>query len=348
MPRLQTLSLPGDVLWQTGTFRGLRHLILRIVDASSLVDLVRGGLMAVLALNTLEDLVMILLCDGNEEKDLEEALDEVGPMDVPSIKRLAVKGGGASLFHTLIEPKLVLHDCARDYTCEGTPWNLDGARLGESNSFPMEKLFISSSWIACTNGTAAMRVRVTAIEPALSSFIDARDVQELWLWRAWNKLVILVLEDNVHSWLSEISKLNLFPALSELQLHSTRWISYPTLTEFLARRKEDGHAIETLRLVVEPTKFKNAAEFFEPMIPQFERVHGELSGSRILETVETVSKHRKISLKLTFIQTEFNVRYTEADTYGFRAKISVLIVGGARPGMYLTPPPALPLDASTH
>lgn len=277
MPHLQTLAMPSDLRWQTGTLRGLRHLLLRINDAPSLTDPVRG-LMAIFAMNahTLEDI--IVLCDATRhqsvEEELKEMLDGIAPVDMPALKYLVVHG--RSLFHRMVESKLVLRDCARDYKIDYEYLDYRPMRgIGKSNRFPAKKLFISTYHAAWTDGTAAVLARDKSTGASLSFFVDGRDVQELWLWDdSWmpksmcavKKLVIRVREANVQALLGEIAKLNLFPALSELQLHSYTEISYPTLSEFLTRRKKEGRAIKTLRLVLEPPMSYNVTERFKQRI----------------------------------------------------------------------------------
>ncbi|KAI0342350.1 hypothetical protein BDW22DRAFT_186547 [Trametopsis cervina] len=88
---------------------------------------------------------------------------------------------------------------------------------------------------------------------------------------------------------------DLFPALSELQLHSQIEASYADLLDFIAKRKEDGQAIETLRLVRDPHKSRNTAgfEMFKQKRGQAASAHGtacgvqhRISGSRILESMD--------------------------------------------------------------
>ncbi|KAI0338634.1 hypothetical protein BDW22DRAFT_692857 [Trametopsis cervina] len=184
MPHLQTLAMPSDLRWQTGTLQGLRHLLLRINDTPSLIDPVRG-LMAIFAMNahTLED--MIVLCDATRhqsvEEELKEMLDGIAPVDMPALKRLVVHG--RSLFHRMVESKLVLRDCARDYKIDYEYLDYRPMRgIGKSNRFPAKKLFISTYHAAWTDGTAAVLARDKSTGASLSFFIDGRDVQELWLW----------------------------------------------------------------------------------------------------------------------------------------------------------------------
>ncbi|KAI0345943.1 hypothetical protein BDW22DRAFT_1353582 [Trametopsis cervina] len=279
-PRLHTLSVSNWGRWQTGTFRTLRYLMLSFERNLLLVDLadLANGLMAVFAANanTLEEITM---ADGMQpfpEKGAALELEGVSPVDMRALKRLLVCG--MQLYHEVIEPKLVLHECARDYRFSSS-WNGPNVQFRNSNRFPVKKLFISNSHTAATNGTLAMRTFNLDRLSLLSSFIDKRDVQELWLSR-WTdtptgpiptriaslvepmfgveKLVILCEE---RLWLSHIADFNLFPALSELQLHSQVEANYPTILDFVTRRNEDGRAIKTLRFVRDPHQNCDTVDF---------------------------------------------------------------------------------------
>ncbi|KAI0338721.1 hypothetical protein BDW22DRAFT_1422790 [Trametopsis cervina] len=272
-PHLETLTLSNWARWPTGPLRTLRYLVLDFEHNISTADLT-NGLMAVLAANahSLEEIVAFGISSfagGVEIPDLG-----VSPVDMRALKRLIV--GDGELFHRVVEPKLVLHECARDYRFSLSMQHLEGIPLGNSNRFPVTKLFISRSHTAGTNGTSAVRTRNTGRVSLLTSFIEPHDVQELWLsqWTdarcsinpwvpvpppiagllapmlAVTKLVILRDEQ---LWLSPLTELDqLFPALRELQLHSQVLASYPTLRDFVARRKEQGRAIQTLRFVRDP------------------------------------------------------------------------------------------------
>ncbi|KAI0339397.1 hypothetical protein BDW22DRAFT_589839 [Trametopsis cervina] len=259
-PRIQTLALSNYVHWQMDTFRTLRHLILHFEYDVSLVDVAKG-LMTVFALNahTLEDIVVSELESEDREGELMKVLNGVSPIDMPALKRLVVKG--VPLFHYMVESKLVLHDCARDYDClsdDSLPWDDD------SNRFPVKKLFLSYDHAIGTNGAAAMRVGNSS---SLSFFDDGRDVQELWLRGSRNNLKEmhavekLIIFRNEKRRLPLIAHSNLFPALSELQLHWQDRTSYPALLDLLARRKEDGRPIKMLRLVRDPNETRDREGF---------------------------------------------------------------------------------------
>ncbi|KAI0339399.1 hypothetical protein BDW22DRAFT_1431670 [Trametopsis cervina] len=274
-PHLQTLILPSDVRWQTGSFRFLRHLLLRIADTTPLADLVRGGLMGFFASNahTLEDMVVLdpHRRERRDEREVEETLEGVSPVDMPALKRLVLQG--SSLFHKLIEPRLVLHDCACDYMFR---YNHD-LQPPFSHRFPSKKLFLSAAWGVGINGHEAMRMHSDNLQKSLAFLVGERDVQvqELWLWSGWQggdtsdsycmmlkplrgveKLVVLHGE-----WLERMADMRLFPKLSELQLHTQAEWSYRTLLDFLAKRKEDGRAVETLRLVHDPRVYCDVGDF---------------------------------------------------------------------------------------
>ncbi|KAI0345929.1 hypothetical protein BDW22DRAFT_929282 [Trametopsis cervina] len=261
-PRLQTLMVSNYERWQVGNFRTLRHLLLEFNLNTPLVDLARK-LMPVFALNahTLEDLVVSDLSAFLDAK--EQATEGASVVDMPALKRLSVSG--ASWFHDVLEPKLVLHDCARDYQF------LSSRPIGISNRFPLKKLFMSYRYTIGTNGTAAVRSPYYAgLERPFSAFIDERDVQELWVGIGWEegchltfgtlKTILrptcevrkLVLLRDARLWLSQFARLNCFPSLSELQIHSHLMNCYPAILDLVTGRKECGQAIETLRFVCHP------------------------------------------------------------------------------------------------
>ncbi|KAI0345942.1 hypothetical protein BDW22DRAFT_932249 [Trametopsis cervina] len=272
-PRLQTLSVSNWGRRQTGTFRTLRYLVLDFERDISLVDLA-SGLMAVFAANA-HSLEEVVVFDGIPWHMDEEAAPElnVSPVNMHALKRLVVKHG--QLFHHAVEPKLVLHNCARFYQFHVFYHpGIRVPRIGDSNLFPVKKLFISESDIAATDGTSAVRTPNEHRDLLISPFLNEDDVRELWLSR-WadtpcgnpyvemppptasllepmlgvDKLIILRDEQ---LWLSSATNSDLFPALSELQLHSQVEASYPTILDFVTRRSEDGRAIKTLRFVRDP------------------------------------------------------------------------------------------------
>ncbi|KAI0345916.1 hypothetical protein BDW22DRAFT_926974 [Trametopsis cervina] len=143
-PRLQTLAVCDYGRWQIGIFRTLRHLLLRFQHATSLVN-VASGLMAVFASNahTLEDIVVSdPFQQWDEEERITAALEGVPPVDMPALKRLVVKG--MPLFRKVMEPKLVLHECARDYHFYPlAPEHHHLRYIGDSNRFPAILNFVT-------------------------------------------------------------------------------------------------------------------------------------------------------------------------------------------------------------
>ncbi|KAI0339396.1 hypothetical protein BDW22DRAFT_589852 [Trametopsis cervina] len=256
-PRLQTLVMYNPMCCRMGMFRTLRHLLVKFYSNASMANLARG-LMDVLALNahTLEDLVVANEFNepsAADEQTLTSALEGVVPVDMPALHRLLVQDN--ILFRRIIEPRLVLHACARDY-------DLMYSRDPRFNRFLAKRLFVSCTHIIVTDGTAAARTRKPGQK--IAAFVDTRNVKELWLRSDYDinemlqeleelepmhvvkKLVILAA---LWSALTKITKFKLFPALEELQLHSQKAESYCKIVDFLAERKADGRAIKTLRLV---------------------------------------------------------------------------------------------------
>ncbi|KAI0340693.1 hypothetical protein BDW22DRAFT_1360125 [Trametopsis cervina] len=274
-PRLQTLVMYDHVRWRAGMFRTLRHLLVHFRSVVSMVGLARE-LMDVFASNahTLEDLVVsdgIQWLTAEAERVLTNAPEgvAVAPVDMPALRRLAVRG--TPLFHKIIEPRLVLHACARDY--DFSRFRNDPRFLpsvgGDSNLLSVNKLFVTSMHAMGTDGTAAVRTLNRSL-----GLVDTRDVKQLWLsWgsntyfmyenlelmRAVEKLVVLRSEGEA---LVHIAKVvGLLPALSELQLYPQQKVNYREIVDFLAVRKADGRAIKTLRLVHDPRVVPNMVGF---------------------------------------------------------------------------------------
>lgn len=280
-PRLQTLVMYNQLCCRVGMFRTLRHLLVQFYSNASMANLARE-LMDVLALNahTLEDLVVVNPLNeptAEDEQTLTSALEGVVPVDMPALHRLRVQD---MLFHRIIEPRLVLHACARDY---GLIYSRDDPRF---NRFLAKRLFVSCTHIIVTDGTAATRTR--KLGRKLAAFVDTRNVKELWLqsdcdlddvleeleelepMHVVEKLVIL---ETLWSALTRITESKLFPALEELQLHTQKAESYGTIVDFLAGRKADGRAIKTLRLVRDwrPWYRKNDFPMFVERRSEFEK-----------------------------------------------------------------------------
>ncbi|KAI0342351.1 hypothetical protein BDW22DRAFT_186717 [Trametopsis cervina] len=277
VPRLHTLGVSGGVPWQTGAFRNLRHLLLKFSHDTSLADFVKGGLMTVLALNahTLEDIVIsdpLVHLDVDDE--LETVLKAVSPVDMPALKRIDIEGTPA--FNKIVEPRLMLHDCARDYHFDQYTFDSADQELSAGNHISANKLFISTAYVAGVKGAEAVRVRNNSPGTSLSLFFDRTHVEELWLWAGWDRdgvrparellklmraVKTLVIRGGEKKFLAQYANFDLFPSLSELQLHSQIESSYPALLKFFARRKQDGQAIETLRFVRDPQKSRRTGAY---------------------------------------------------------------------------------------
>ena len=89
----------------------------------------------------------------------------------------------------------------------------------------------------------------------------------------------LVLWGNIRFWLDVITENDLFPSLTELQIHDILDYHEPDLFEFLEQRVKDGLPIETLRLVQEGARFKYSGKTGSARV--LERVARELPGNLV-------------------------------------------------------------------
>ncbi|KAI0692719.1 hypothetical protein BC835DRAFT_1307033 [Cytidiella melzeri] len=267
-PKLRTLVMNSFTGWNGANFRTLRHLILEEQPIN--FDYFHG-LHALLALNPqLEDLVLL---DMHWEDLLEEWLSKgsnigvLPPLNMPNLRRIAVRTLSSEVTHELVEKRLVLQaGHAKVYY----------SPLSAAPQFPFQqKLFIGShTCIVSTDGRSSYRIDDDFGRFYQECVIRSTQSQpkELWLWsfyrymrksdfdwtvalKALQGVKKIVLARDIPSWLSHLSEHHLFPNLTELQIHRQQPSDFEAITYFLEQRlKAPFDPIRILRFVPRTAK----------------------------------------------------------------------------------------------
>lgn len=285
MPCLRTLIISGLSGWhsRTTSLHTLRHFVLdnQDMDAAAL-----DGLHDLLVLNPqLEDLALNMLRSSDPEH--AQAIIETMPMiDMPALKR--VKAGDCSYgydFGAGIIGRLTLPmEHARVYSRLLQSNMLHHFASTEPCPFPARKLFvgtppkntrrIASSLpvmrIIGTDGRMSIQVRTDSLTLLENLALPSHATMgELWWWiradtsnhvgldisiaeaesfRTTKKVVLLF---DIAWWLARIAAEDLFPALTELQIHSQPFIAQYPIAQRLQILHQRGKAVDTLRFVRE-------------------------------------------------------------------------------------------------